>query len=435
MKSSLRYKYAIVVIFIGFMLLHQADKLLIGQVLNDVQRDFNIDDVATGALGTGALIVGAVFYPLWGYLYDRFSRAKLLALASFLWGATTWLSAVVRTFPQFLVSRSSTGIDDSSYPGIYSLISDYFGPKMRGRINGLLQLTAPIGFVLSLVLVLALRERWGWRNIFLLTGGLGILMSGVILLFVRDMPRGRAEPELAGLEDIGGYRFTWATLRGLLRKRTLLPLILQGFFGVFPLNVMTFWFFTYLERERGYDSVTVFAIMGTAVITMACGAFVGGLLGDWLSRRTPRGRLIICSIGVAAALALMTLALLTPNNAPALAVGLLLAGAGFFVLFSGPNVAATVHEIVVPEVRSTALALQYFAENIGAATAPLIVGALSVQMGLPNAILLVCVVTYSLCVVFLVAAAAVAPKEIVALRTQMVARAAAVRAGEPQPAE
>ena len=29
----------------------------------------------------------------------------------------------------FLVTRSSTGIDDPSYPGLYSLVSDYFGPK------------------------------------------------------------------------------------------------------------------------------------------------------------------------------------------------------------------------------------------------------------------------------------------------------------------
>jgi hypothetical protein len=27
------------------------------------------------------------------YLYDRYARAKLLSLASFIWGATTWLSS------------------------------------------------------------------------------------------------------------------------------------------------------------------------------------------------------------------------------------------------------------------------------------------------------------------------------------------------------
>jgi MFS transporter, Spinster family, sphingosine-1-phosphate transporter len=77
---------------------------------------------------TGALIVGTVLYPIWGYLYDRFARAKLLALASLLWGATTWLSAIVRTYPAFLATRASTGVDDSSYPGLYYADCRLFRP-------------------------------------------------------------------------------------------------------------------------------------------------------------------------------------------------------------------------------------------------------------------------------------------------------------------
>lgn len=423
-----RYRYVVVAIFIAFMLLHQADKLLIGQVLTDISAEFAIDDAAAGAIGTGALVVGALFYPLWGFLNDKFSRAKLLALASFIWGSTTWLSAVVRTFPGFLLARSSTGIDDSSYPGIYSLIADYFEPRQRGRINGLLQLTAPVGFVLSLVLVLALRDSVGWRSIFLITGALGIGVGLLILLFVRDMPRGRAEPELADIADISGYTFRWRAVGGLLRKRTLLPLLLQGFFGVFPLNVITFWFFTYLERERGYDSGTVFVLMGAAVVLMAIGAFLGGLFGDLLSKRTPRGRLIVAAVGVGSAMTFLSLSLLVPVDAPLALFGLPLIGAAFFTLFSGPNVVASIYEIAVPEVRSTALSFQYFTENIGAAAAPLMVGLLSASAGLPGAILVVCLSTYALCLIFLIAAALVAPKDILALRDQMARRSQEMRA-------
>jgi MFS family permease len=99
------------------MLLHQADKLLIGPMTSKIMDDFGITMTQMGAVSTGALIVGAFFYPLWGYLYDRYSRSKLLALASFIWGATTMLNARARTYIQFLFTRSSTGIDDS-LPGI-----------------------------------------------------------------------------------------------------------------------------------------------------------------------------------------------------------------------------------------------------------------------------------------------------------------------------
>ena len=185
--------------------------------------------------------------------HDRYGRAKLLALASFLWGSTTWLNGIARTYPAFLASRASTGIDDSSYPGIYSLIADYFGPKVRGRIYGLLEIAMPLGFLLGMILALSLRDVIGWRGVFFITGSLGVLLSAVIFLGVREPQRGRSEPELADLEQISTYRFSWKIARDLFRKKSLLLLFTQGFFGVFPWNVITFWFFTYLERERGYS--------------------------------------------------------------------------------------------------------------------------------------------------------------------------------------
>ena len=64
-----------------FMLLHQADKLLIGPLTTQIMDSFKISYTQMGAVTTGALIVGAIFYPLWGWLYDRFSSPHLLALA------------------------------------------------------------------------------------------------------------------------------------------------------------------------------------------------------------------------------------------------------------------------------------------------------------------------------------------------------------------
>jgi Nitrate/nitrite transporter len=59
-----------------FMLLHQADKLLIGPLTTQIMDTFKISRTQMGAVTTGALIVGAIFYPIWGWLYDKFSRPK-----------------------------------------------------------------------------------------------------------------------------------------------------------------------------------------------------------------------------------------------------------------------------------------------------------------------------------------------------------------------
>ena len=42
--------------------------------------------------------------------------------------------------------------------------------------------------------------------------------------------------------------------------------------------------------------------------------------------------------------------------------------------WASPNVISTVYDITLPEVRSTAVSIQYFIESLGAAFAPAIVG-------------------------------------------------------------
>ncbi len=115
-KQSKSYPIFVVIIFSLFMLLHQTDKLLIGSLQLPISETFKLNDFQWGLINSGALIVGTILYPIWGYLYDKYSRAKLLALASFVWGATTWLSSIVKTYPAFLATRSSTGIDDFCLP-------------------------------------------------------------------------------------------------------------------------------------------------------------------------------------------------------------------------------------------------------------------------------------------------------------------------------
>jgi MFS family permease len=422
MKTSKKYRWFVVAIFFVFMLLHQADKLLIGPLTTPIMEYFKINKAQMGLVSTGALLVGAILYPVWGYLYDRYARAKLLALASFIWGATTWISAIAPSYPIFLATRASTGIDDSSYPGLYSLITDYFLPRMRGKIYGLLQLTAPIGYLIGMLLGLFLGGVIGWRGVFYITGSLGIVLAVVIFFTVREPPRGQSEPELADLEHIGTYKFSWATARDLLKKRTLLILFIQGFFGVFPWNVITYWFFNYLETERNYDQNAVFITMVIAVLVLALGYPLGGALGDFFFRRTPRGRALVAMVGVlsGAVLLIITLNVPIPNQGLFL---IMLSLTALAIPIAAPNTISIISDITLPEVRSSALAIQYFFESGGAALAPLMAGLIADRSSLKIAFLVICVITWVLCGIFFAIVSFVVPKDVHTLRSQMQERA------------
>ncbi len=422
MKNKSYHRWFTVAVFFLFMLLHQSDKLLIGPLTTPIMETFRINEAQMGAVSTAALLVGAVLYPLWGYLYDRYARARLLALASFIWGATTMLNASAPSYPFFLMTRASTGIDDSSYPGLYSIIADLFKPERRGKIYGLLQLTQPLGYLIGMVLALILGASIGWRNVFYITGTLGILLAVVIYFGVREPPRGKSEPELAELEEIGVYRFDWGTARALFRKPTLILLFIQGFFGVFPWQVITFWFFRYLEVERGYANNDILITMTIVVLVLASGYYLGGAAGDFAFKRTLRGRLIVATVGVLLGAFFLVLSLNIPVASKTLFLFSLCLTA-LFMPFSSPNIISSVNDITLPEVRSTALATQLFIENAGAATAPLLAGIIAVRADLSTAILMISTVAWVICAGFYASAAYLIPGEIAALRTQLHQRA------------
>ncbi len=425
MKTSRSYSIFVIVVFFLFMLLHQTDKLMIGSMQTPISTTFGLNDLQWGMINSGSLIVASLLYPVRGYLCDRFSRARLLALASFIWGATTWLSSIAKTFPQFLVTRASTGIDDSSYPGMYSLVADYFHPEMRSRIYGILQFAQPIGYLVGMILALIVAPLiGGWRSIFYITGSLGLVIAAVIFFGIKDMPRGKAEPEFDGMQEITQFKFSWPAVKEIFKKKTMWFVFLQGFAGVFPWNVITFFFFGYLQTERGYDENAVLMTMGPVVIILAIGYLVGGSLGDWLFKKTPKGRIIISCIGVVMGAIFLYLAIQTPIEGRT-QFFIFMSLSALFMPFSSPNVVATVFDVTAPEVRSTAQSVEYFVENSGAALAPTLAGAIALATTKQTAILTVSITAWALCFVFYLGALFFIGPETKALRDLMRQRAQA----------
>lgn len=429
MKIIQKNKWVVLIIFFAFMLLHQTDKLLVNPMAPQIYEEWNLTDTQWGAISTAALIVGAVFYPVWGFLYDRYARSKLLALASLIWGATTWISAIAPTYGHFLASRASTGVDDSSYPGLYSLIADYFEPRVRGKIYGLLQLSQPLGYMAGLIIATTAAVSLGWRNIFYITGALGVVLAIIIFLFVKDVPRGTAEPEFKTLEEVGNYKFEWSKVNEVIKKRSLIMMNLQGFFGVFPWNTITAFIFIYLAEERGYAESDILLTMAPAIFVLAFGYFFGGAIGDFFFKRSRKGRVIVSMFGVLIGAILLLITLNVPVENKSM-FGIMLAVTALFIPISSPNVTSTVNDVALPEIRSTAMSIQYFIESSGAALSPLLTGIIADSLRRANtpyprgtAILIICVSAWLLCGLFYFITTKFITDDIESLRSEMKRRA------------
>lgn len=424
---SKRYKWFVVIFFFTFLTLHEADRFIISAVAPQILDEFQVKYSELGLVFSLTVLVSAILYPVWGYLYDRYSRKILAGLAALVWGFTTIFNALSRTFSQFFLTRLATGLDDAAPPGIYSMTADYFEPYSRAKAMGILNASGPLGAILGSILALSIVAAGAnWRNAFLITGPVGIIIGILTFFLIRDVPRGSSEPELSGLLTQDVYKASFSDLPRLLKNRSLLLLYTQGFWGVFPWNAVTFWFVTYMQKERGMPPEAIMPVMVIALISMVIGNLVAGVVGDWLFKKTKRGRAIFGAVVVFFSAVLIYLAIRAPTTEEFI---LLAALTAFEIPMAGPNVSAAITDVTEPELRASATGYLRFFENIGSATAPFVTGVLADQVGLGEAIIWISVTTWLLCFVFFTILAVIIPGDINRLRKLMETRARELKGG------
>jgi MFS family permease len=258
--------------------------------------------------------------------------------------------------------------------------------------------------------------------VFFITGGIGVVVAVLMFITVRGRARGQAEPEMVGIEADEEHRINWKLVGGLFRNPSLLLIMAQGLFGTFPWSVLTFWFFRYLETERGYSSTQAMMAMIVAIIALALGYWVGGYFGDMLFKRVKQGRAIVAGIGVIVGAVFLLATMLVPVDRVGLFAGLL-GLTGLAMSVASPNVISMTADVTLPEVRSTAQAVRKLFEDGGSAIAPLLAGLIATRMSLHAGILLICIVTWVICAILFAVLARRLPKDIESISQMLKERA------------
>ncbi|MGQ9479362.1 MAG: MFS transporter [Thermoproteota archaeon] len=243
----------------------------------------------------------------------------------------------------------------------------------------------------------------------------------MVLLTVKEVPRGGTEPELVSVRDKLRERFSRKAFATLFERKSVLFLYLQGFFGVFPWNILSYWLFTYMKDVRGYDESSQLLVMLAALLSMVAGNVSAGLIGDWAFRRNRRGRVIFATLTVIIGLVFFNIAFLSKGGVePFLILGALTA---LFMPMAGPCVSSSVQDVALPEVRSSAMAMLLFFYNVGSAFAPLITGYVADKVGLESGIVTIVTITWSICIVLLSIAAFFIPRDIEWKKKELAKRA------------
>lgn len=302
-------------------------------------------------------LIRTLTLPLWGWAADRFSRKTLLIWITGFWGAWTLAIAFIHTLTQLFIVRilASLGLG-VLWPAAFSLLSDLFDSRDRGRAAGVMTAVSFSGTLASFFIlpVLAGLSPDGWRYGFVLMGLVSVI-TGFLFFFITDPPRGAGEPEIRDVltqETVTRYAFRIADLPAIARIRTWWILLFQQSFDNIGMAVLYGWSFTWLDSLKLGDQA--FMIVGLLVLGTLLGHLGFGWLGDRLEQRSPSyGRATMAQIGLTVSLPSLILFIWLGDRGlvPLLVFGLL-SGLGLSSVDTGARWPLA-QAVLRPELRAT----------------------------------------------------------------------------------
>ncbi len=182
-----------------------------------LKAHFALTPTQEGLAGASAILGCIPGAMVAGFLSDRFGRRKVLFLCAILYALSGLLSALPRTFPEFLTTRGLSGLGIGASSMVCPVyIAELAPADRRGRLGSQFQLGIVTGIFLTLFINAWIQGRgddaWniaqGWRWMLGAEVAPALVLIG-LLFFVPESPRwllqvGR-EPEARGvLTDVLG---------------------------------------------------------------------------------------------------------------------------------------------------------------------------------------------------------------------------------------
>lgn len=350
-----------------------ADRQAIFSVFPLLKKEFGLDAVQLGLLGSSFAWIYGLSAPLAGVIVDRVRRKSAILGGLHAWSLICMATALARNFGALLFFRSAEGLGESFYfPASMSLLSDYHGQPTRSRALGLHQTSVYIGTIAGGFFAGWIGQHYGWRWSFVVFGGLGILLGIVLNQWLIEPTRSQTEPR--------------APASGSFLNATALLLMAAFLCANFVALVLLSWMPAFLY-DKFHLSLAASGLTATLFVQIAsmAGSPAGGWWADVLRRKMPGGRMLVQAVGLAAGAPFVVLCGWT-RSVPLLVFAL--AAWGFFKGIYDANIFAAIFDVVPAEARGRAAGLMNMTGWLGGGVAPVAVGYVAQASSLSAAIML-----------------------------------------------
>ncbi len=238
-----RYSRYVLGVLLVVYVFNFIDRQIISILAEEIKADLGISDADIGFLyGTAFAVFYAVFGIPLGKLADVWTRKSLISIGLGFWSLMTALSGTSRSFATLATFRFGVGVGEASAsPAAFSILSDYFSPRVRATVLAIyssgVYIGAGIGLFLGGMIVDAWKDAFpdpasapfglqGWQAAFMAVGLPGLLVAAWVWT-LREPVRGQSEGLVAEPEP-HPFRETLQSLIAVLPPFTLYNLVRLG---------------------------------------------------------------------------------------------------------------------------------------------------------------------------------------------------------------
>jgi ACS family hexuronate transporter-like MFS transporter len=300
----LRWRIAILVsvaIAISYL-----DRQTLPVAVSAIARDIPLSNQRFSALQSAFLLSYAFMYLGGGKLVDSLGTRIGFAIIMTFWSLANTSHALATSFAMLMGSRFLLGMGEGGgFPAATRAVAEWFPTKDRATAMGIINAGSAVGGVIAPPLIALVLGYAGWRWIFVITGGFGLLWT---LWWISSYSSPENPPEHIGQDSVTSSVNSAARVRwiDLLRVRESWGLVSAKFLSDAAWYFYLFWLPKYLYDARGFDVKAV----GTFAWIPYAAAGAGCLLGGWFSGYLIRRQF---SLGVARKLALGLSAAVMPS--------------------------------------------------------------------------------------------------------------------------
>lgn len=367
-----------------------ADRQAIFSVFPLLKQEMGLSDVQLGIVGAAFMWVYAGFGAIAGIVGDRFQRKTLIIGGLIFWSLVTIGTALSTNYVHLVICRALEGFGEAFYfPASMSLLSDYHSKETRSKAMSFHQSSVYAGTIAGGTVAGFMGQYYGWHTSFYLFGGLGVLLGVILLGFLKEPVRGQAEVH-AEIED-GSHVLLdlkqdniFDSIKQVF-KQPMVWVLVAVFVGAnFVASIFLTWMPSFLYNKFNM-SLSMAGLNATFYLQMASvlGVISGGFLADKLVKTYRGGRMMAQSIGLIMGVPFIFLAGWT-LSIPILILALI--GFGYFKGLYDANIWASLHDVVKPKNRATAVGFMNSIGWFGGGIAPIAIAYASTKYGMSASI-------------------------------------------------